>query len=355
MHRPRLSRDVMVTELVTLRPEIHVCDGLTQLLRAKITGAPVVDAQHNYLGVFSERCCMNALRLAAGLAAENEKFEPIPLRARDFMVTKLVTLSPSMDVVEAIGQLLKHRISGAPVLDESGRLLGVISERDSMRVLVDAAYDQLPTSRAEPFLNTDFGRIISEDTSLVEVVEIFLRDSYRRLLVVRNDKLVGLISRRDALIAGQNLLSLLRRGSEPAPKPSPASEDRDLSPEGSQTLAPRMIQSMEILQLPLLALQERIEQELNVSSMLPTTVAAFMDTEARTITEETDLLSIAQIFLTTNYRRLPVIRGGKVLGQVSRRDILKATYELMAVAPKREVALLYLSSLIDRQDAPISQ
>ena len=80
-----------------------------------------------------------------------------------------------------------------------------------------------------------------------------------------------------------------------------------------------------------------------------------MDTKAHTITQETDLLSIAQIFLNTNYRRLPVLSDGKLVGQVSRRDVLHATYDLMAVAPQREATLLYLSALVDRGDAPISQ
>jgi CBS domain-containing protein len=322
MHQPRLARDVMVTDLVTLRPEQHVCDGMAHLLRAKISGAPVVDAQRNYLGVFSEKCCMSILTLSARLAAESRQHPADSIRARDFMVTKLVTLSPDMDVVEAIGQLLKHRISGAPVLDRSGTVLGVLSERGSMRLLIDAAYDQLPTAVAEPFMNKDFGRVISEETGLVDVAEIFLRDYYRRLLVLREGKLIGQISRRDALRSGQHLANVLR-----AAQPS--------SRKGSE--------------------EDAAGSPLTRDMATPSHVAAYMDTEARTITEETDLLSIAQIFLTTNYRRLPVLRDGNLLGQVSRRDILKATYDLMAVAPKRDVALLYLSSLVDRQDAPISQ
>ena len=68
----------------------------------------------------------------------------------------------------------------------------------------------------------------------------------------------------------------------------------------------------------------------------------------------TDLLTIAQIFRTTSYRRLPVLRDEKLVGQVSRRDVLQAAHQLQAIAPNRETALLYLSSLIDRNDAPIA-
>jgi len=49
-----------------------------------------------------------------------------------------------------------------------------------------------------------------------------------------------------------------------------------------------------------------------------------------------------------------VTRDGKLVGQVSWRDVLQAAHNLQAIAPDRETALLYLSSLIDRNDAPIA-
>ena len=78
-----------------------------------------------------------------------------------------------------------------------------------------------------------------------------------------------------------------------------------------------------------------------------------MDTDARTITEETDLLSIAQIFTHTHYRRLPVLRAGVLIGQISRRDVLHAAHGMISVAPNKEAALLYLSGLVERNEAPI--
>lgn len=325
MHQPYLARDIMVTDLMTLQPSVHVCEGLAHLLRHNISGAPVIDEGRKYLGVFSEKCCMSVLTLAAQLASAGKDPPAAPVRAKDFMITGLVTLRPEMDVVEGIGQLLKHRISGAPVLDESGSFLGVLSERYSMRVLIDAAYEQLPTSEVGPFMNTDFGRVISENADLVEVAEIFLKQYYRRLVILRDGKLQGQISRRDVLQAGQPLAAGLRSGEQFLLDRSDQIERSDDHPDAAGARLP----SLEI--------------------------AAFMDTQARTITEETDLLSIAQIFLNTNYRRLPVLRDGKLAGQVSRRDVLQATYNLMSVAPQREATLLYLSSLVGRGDAPISQ
>ena len=76
-----------------------------------------------------------------------------PTMARDIMATKLVTLSPDMDVFHAIDRLLKHHISGAPVVDREGNFIGVFSEHCSISLLVAAAYDSAPTNHIDPFVD----------------------------------------------------------------------------------------------------------------------------------------------------------------------------------------------------------
>ncbi|QDT40495.1 inosine 5'-monophosphate dehydrogenase [Gimesia alba] len=129
-----------------------------------------------------------------------------PVLAKDIMVTKLITLTPDMDVLEAIGMLLNHRISGAPVIDPDNRVLGVFSERCCMDVLIKASYEQLPSSQIFPFVDTE-ARCISEETDLLTIAQIFLSTATRRLPVVRDGaQLVGQISRRDLLHAGNKNL-----------------------------------------------------------------------------------------------------------------------------------------------------
>lgn len=87
---------------------------------------------------------------------------------------------------------------------------------------------------------------------------------------------------------------------------------------------------------------------------LPTTrVDAYMQTDIETITEDTDLLTIAQIFKSLQARRLAVLREGKLVGQISRRDLLKAIHDQLGVSPNREKQLLYLSSLRGYEESPI--
>ncbi|WP_146511298.1 CBS domain-containing protein [Thalassoglobus neptunius] len=82
-------------------------------------------------------------------------------------------------------------------------------------------------------------------------------------------------------------------------------------------------------------------------------IESFVDTNAATVTPDTGLWSIAQIFMTSHYRRLPVIESGRVIGLISRRDVLKAAHALMEPIEPLDSGVLYLSSVGDRSRAPV--
>lgn len=124
--------------------------------------------------------------------------------AKDFMVSKLVTLPPGMDVLEAVGVLLKYRVSGAPVTDSAGTFLGVFSEKCAMHVILDAAYDQLPSHEVRAFMDTD-PKTISPETDLLTIAQVFLLTPFRRLPVLDEDgRLLGQVSRRDVMRAAMD-------------------------------------------------------------------------------------------------------------------------------------------------------
>ncbi len=323
MGTPHVAKDLMVSKLVTVSPQTGVFNGIRMLLRHKITGAPVVERDQRYLGVFSEKCCMGVLTSIARLAAERGDTSARTPLVRDFMVTDLVTVDPHMDVIDAIGYLLKRSISGAPVVDKERNFLGVFSEKTSMQVLVGAAYDQIPSTEVAAFANTDLKRVISEETDLLSCAQMFLDTPYRRLPVLRDGKLVGQVSRRDVLVNAHSVSSEFPDRDKILLQSSNELDRSDGVPEAAHACLPS------------------------------TAVGDFMDVHARTISANIDWLSIAQIFLTTPYRRLPVLRDGQLVGQVSRRDLLHAIHHSLEIVPPRERTLLYLSSLLDRSDAPL--
>ncbi len=137
-----------------------------------------------------------------------------PAVAQDIMVTNLVTLAPSMDVFDAIDLLLKNRVSGAPVIDDQGEFLGVFSEQSCLELLVDAAYEQLPSTQLMPFIETE-APTIAEDADLLTIARTFLRTTTRRLPVLRDGRLVGQISRRDVIGSAHKLMAVSRgKGSD---------------------------------------------------------------------------------------------------------------------------------------------
>lgn len=126
-----------------------------------------------------------------------------PITARAMMRRNLVTLHPDMDVFSAIDVLLRHRISGAPVVDQWGKFLGIFSEKSSLQFVIDAAYDSLPSANLMRFVDCD-PPTINEDTDLLTIAQTFLDASCRRLPVLdRDGRLLGQLSRRDLLQAAR--------------------------------------------------------------------------------------------------------------------------------------------------------
>ena len=133
------------------------------------------------------------------------------LTARDLMATSLLVFRPEQTLLEAIEALIKHGVSGAPVVDDADELVGVLSELDCLRMLAsDEFYLQ---QQEEGALVAQFmskgGRTIPADLGIYAISHYFLTTRVRRLPVVENRKLIGQVSRRDVL-RGMEVMSRKR-------------------------------------------------------------------------------------------------------------------------------------------------
>lgn len=122
------------------------------------------------------------------------------IKVADYMTRRLITISPEMSVNEAIRVFLENKISGAPVVDESGRLVGVFSESDCLKGALEASYHGTEIGPVKEYMSVDLQTVTGE-TSILDVAEVFLADHRRRLPVLEGSRLVGQISRRDLLRA----------------------------------------------------------------------------------------------------------------------------------------------------------
>ncbi|MDE0472042.1 MAG: CBS domain-containing protein [Ekhidna sp.] len=70
--------------------------------------------------------------------------EPQSLKVEDYMAKKLVTFNPDQPMFEVVGALMKHRISGGPVVNKNGDLVGIVSEGDCLKEVVKGKYHNIP-------------------------------------------------------------------------------------------------------------------------------------------------------------------------------------------------------------------
>jgi CBS domain-containing protein len=116
------------------------------------------------------------------------------------MTGKLVTFAPDMSVLDAIHELVEHHIAGAPVVDDHGHLVGMLSEFDCMKTVLMAGYHGDPGGPVADYMVTEVDTV-DAGMSIIDLAELFLASGYRRYPVLKDNRLVGQISRRDVLRA----------------------------------------------------------------------------------------------------------------------------------------------------------
>ena len=140
--------------------------------------------------------------------------------ARDVMTAPVVSVTPATRTRDAIELMLTHHLSGLPVLDEQGKLVGVLSEGDLIRrselgtekhrsrfiafILGPgrAAHDYTKShSRFVRGVMTEEVIAVAEDTSIEEIVGLMEKHAIKRMPVMRGEDIVGMVSRSDLLRA----------------------------------------------------------------------------------------------------------------------------------------------------------
>ena len=127
--------------------------------------------------------------------------------ARDYMSPNLIRFSPEMEVMEAAGIMVEHGISGGPVIDRLGNLVGVLSETDCLAAEMHAGYHDSRGGRVRDFMCTEFEVVELED-SILDIARLLHREGkfyHRGLPVMKHSRVVGNISLRDVLKALQDM------------------------------------------------------------------------------------------------------------------------------------------------------
>lgn len=122
---------------------------------------------------------------------------PLPT-VREHMDHRVPTLRPETGILDAVAFLLKQKVTGAPVLDSAGKLVGIITEKDCLKLIATGIDANRPQGTVEKFM-TPNPVTISPDMDVYYVAGLFLKSNFRRFPVVEDGKLVGAITRFDIL------------------------------------------------------------------------------------------------------------------------------------------------------------
>lgn len=190
-----------------------------------------IDSDHQSLGSKAH----DAIRQATFAELSDSvriRYMEVVMRATDVMTQNVISIEPGATIVQAARLMLQNDISGLPVIDDSGRLVGVVTEGDFLRRVETGT-----SRRRSRWLEYLFGsgriadeyahshgrkvrevmspepRTITEDTSLEEIVRMMERYRVKRLPVMRGKLVVGMVSRANLVHA---LVSLSRDAEPPA-------------------------------------------------------------------------------------------------------------------------------------------
>ncbi|MDJ0631333.1 MAG: CBS domain-containing protein [Rhodobacter sp.] len=114
--------------------------------------------------------------------------------------SELLSFAPEMTIVDAVAALIDHDTSGAPVIDASGNLIGILTVKDCFRAALHASYYQGWSGVVSDYMTTDV-QTLDANLDLVSAAQRFLETDFRRFPVMKDGRLIGLVMRFDLLRA----------------------------------------------------------------------------------------------------------------------------------------------------------
>jgi len=122
--------------------------------------------------------------------------------ASDYMTTNVITFKADQEIMDVTEKIIQKKISGAPVVNDNGEIIGVITEKDCLRVIYDEKYHNLFPNKGKVtnYMSKEVVTV-NHNIKINELASLFMKSNFRRYPVLRNGKMVGIISRRDVLKA----------------------------------------------------------------------------------------------------------------------------------------------------------
>ena len=115
---------------------------------------------------------------------------------KKIMTKEVVTVKTDTRIIDALNLLTKNEISGLPVVDENMHLVGILTEKDVLRILLNSNVSTKAT--VSEFMSRKVTSF-KEDDNVTDVCTFFIKNPIRRVPIVRDKKVIGIVSRRDII------------------------------------------------------------------------------------------------------------------------------------------------------------
>ena len=254
-------------------------------------------------------------------------------QAKDIMQCGVVTVKKNRSIYDAIEIMVKKDLSGLPVVDGEG-FIGVISEKDVLGLLYEATF--LPHS-VEEYMTRDVVSFNEKD-DLSVICECLKNNVFRRVPILRNGKLAGIISRADFIKAKKDKfkpqVSAEKSTKHKDNLPAKEAMTCGLFTIGTQTSIYEAIEILTTRNITGLPVVDDcmhfvgIVTEKDLLNLLynhsPRNVRAedIMTEEVISFNQDDSLFDVCQCLMNNHFRRIPVLNQGKLTGIISRRDII---------------------------------
>jgi CBS domain-containing protein len=269
------------------------------------------------------------------------------LQAKDVMQYGVVSIARDKPVAEAIQLLLDKRISGLAVTDK-GRVQGILSEKDVLRLLYEKEY--LPGT-VEDYMSTDVYTFDVEDDFLL-VCRWLARQDFRSVPILREGQLAGMITRADVI-----RIYRARFGSSTQAMPQARYRDqllaRDAMTHGLLTVRrdTPLCEAVDILCVQHVTGLPVVDEGMHLQGMITekdvlrcihdvdaqdSTVQDHMTEQVVAFDQDAPLSDVCECLIRNNFRRVPILSQDRLVGVLARADVI------------RRMATLFKRSRIDR-------
>ena len=254
-------------------------------------------------------------------------------KAKDITQYGVATIDKNASVYQAVALMVKRSVTGLPVVDESG-LLGLISEKDVLKLLYDT---ELVEGCVGDYMTTDI-LTFDENDDLAGICRCLIQKSFRRVPIMRQGRLAGIISRADLIKANKDKFRPGTTYNDSTSKPA-AVLAKDVMKSGLLTvrLSTPIYEAMEILATKNVTGLPVVDDAFNLLGVVsekdilkllynpgakPGLVRDYMTRDVVGFEKNTPLFDICDCLISNNFRRVPILDNGKLVGIISRTDIM---------------------------------